>query len=179
MRNSSSRAAVRADKRLFAFPCSHSHFSCPKLTFPFFIKQNKTNSAVQLRHIPTGIVVKCQATRSRESNRKEARKLLAQRIDEHFNGDQARSVVVGQTKKKRADSAAKKSRRKYKKLAEEANNKEAGAGEEEVEAQAEDGDGQEAEKITEKRQLEVTREEEDMEVETRIEKKNQDPPPKT
>ncbi|KAJ2970164.1 hypothetical protein NUW58_g9779 [Xylaria curta] len=29
-------------------------------------KINKTNSAVQLKHTPTGLVVKCQATRSRQ-----------------------------------------------------------------------------------------------------------------
>ncbi|KAK0626868.1 RF-1 domain-containing protein [Immersiella caudata] len=82
-------------------------------------KINKTNSAVQLKHIPTGIVVKCQATRSRENNRKTARELLAAKLDELVNGDQSRNAIVGNVKKKRADSAAKKSRRKYRKLEEE------------------------------------------------------------
>ncbi|KAH7264121.1 hypothetical protein FSOLCH5_010362 [Fusarium solani] len=82
-------------------------------------KINKTNSAVQLKHIPTGIVVKSQATRSRDQNRKHARELLAQRVDEFHNGDQSRSAIVGKVKKKKADSASKKSRRKYKKLEEE------------------------------------------------------------
>ena len=81
--------------------------------------QNKTNSAVQLRHKPTGIVVKSQATRSREQNRKIARDLLAARLDEMVNGDQSRTAIVGSVKKQRSDSAAKKSRRKYKKLEEE------------------------------------------------------------
>jgi len=81
--------------------------------------QNKTNSAVQLKHIPTGIVIKCQATRSREQNRKTARELLAARLDEIVNGDKSRSAIVGDVKKRRADSAAKKSRRKYRKLEEE------------------------------------------------------------
>jgi len=74
---------------------------------------------VQLKHIPTGIVVKCQATRSREQNRKTARELLAARLDEIVNGDQSRTAIVGGFKKKRSDSAAKKSRRKYRKLEEE------------------------------------------------------------
>ncbi|KAM7206487.1 RF-1 domain containing protein [Naviculisporaceae sp. PSN 640] len=82
-------------------------------------KINKTNSAVQLKHIPTGIVVKCQETRSRDQNRKIARNLLAQKLDILHNGDQSRWAIVGDHKKKKADSAAKKSRRKYKKLAEE------------------------------------------------------------
>ncbi|KAF5659198.1 polypeptide chain release factor [Fusarium heterosporum] len=82
-------------------------------------KINKTNSAVQLKHVPTGIVVKSQATRSRDQNRKHARELLAQRVDELRNGDQSRSAIVGQVKLKKASSASKKSRRKYKKLEEE------------------------------------------------------------
>ncbi len=78
--------------------------------------QNKTNSAVQLIHKPTGIVIKSQATRSREQNRKIARDLLATRLDDLANGDKSRSAVVGSDKKKRADNAAKKSRRKYRQL---------------------------------------------------------------
>jgi len=81
-------------------------------------KINKTNSAVQLIHIPTGIVIKCQATRSREQNRKTARELLAARLDELRNGDQSRTAIVGNVKKKRSDSAAKKARRKYRMLEE-------------------------------------------------------------
>lgn len=83
------------------------------------IGQNKTASAVQLKHIPTGIVVKSQATRSREQNRKIARELLAAKLDILANGDQSRTAIVGSFKKKRADSAAKKARRKYRKLEEE------------------------------------------------------------
>ncbi|KAK4460862.1 RF-1 domain-containing protein [Cladorrhinum samala] len=82
-------------------------------------KINKTNSAVQLKHIPTGIVVKSQATRSRSQNRKIARDLLALKLDELQNGDQSRTAIVGDHKKKKAASKAKKSARKYKKLAEE------------------------------------------------------------
>ncbi|EQL01296.1 hypothetical protein G6O67_000238 [Ophiocordyceps sinensis] len=79
-------------------------------------KINKTSSAVQLRHVPTGIVVKSQATRSRSQNRKHARQILARRLDDLRHGDQSRAAAVGHVKKKRVDSAAKKSRRKYKKL---------------------------------------------------------------
>ncbi|KAK7421781.1 hypothetical protein QQX98_001996 [Neonectria punicea] len=82
-------------------------------------KINKTNSAVQLKHIPTGIVVKSQATRSRDQNRKNAREILAQRVDDLRNGDQSRAAIVGHVKQKKAASASKKSKRKYKKLEEE------------------------------------------------------------
>lgn len=88
--------------------------------------QNKTASAVQLKHIPTGIVVKSQATRSREQNRKIARELLAAKLDILANGEQSRTAIVGSVKKKRADSAAKKARRKYRRLEEEKARGEAG-----------------------------------------------------
>ncbi|MGQ9662830.1 MAG: peptide chain release factor family protein, partial [Kiritimatiellia bacterium] len=42
-------------------------------------KINKTSTAVQLKHVPTGIQVKCQATRSREVNRYLARRQLCDR----------------------------------------------------------------------------------------------------
>lgn len=42
---------------------------------------NKTNSSVSLTHLPTGIRVQAQPTRSREENRKIARKILAERLD--------------------------------------------------------------------------------------------------
>lgn len=81
-------------------------------------QQNKTNSAVQLKHIPTGIVVKCQDTRSREQNRKLAREHLAEKIDDLLNGDQSRSAVVARLKARKKSSAAKKSRRKHRDVAE-------------------------------------------------------------
>ena len=82
-------------------------------------KINKTNSAVQLRHIPTGIVVKSQATRSRSQNRTIARQLLADKLDDLAKGDQSRAAVVGAAKAKKRASSAKKSRRKYRKLEDE------------------------------------------------------------
>jgi protein subunit release factor B len=42
---------------------------------------NKTNSSVSLTHIPTGIRIQSQPTRSREENRKIARKILAEKLD--------------------------------------------------------------------------------------------------
>ncbi|KAL2878143.1 hypothetical protein SGCOL_006674 [Colletotrichum sp. CLE4] len=98
-------------------------------------KINKTSSAVQLKHIPTGIVVKSQATRSRSQNRKIAREILAEKIDNLQNGDQSRAAIVGDVKRKKAASASKKSKRKYRQLEEEKENNgasEAGAGEEAV-----------------------------------------------
>jgi len=52
-------------------------------------KINKTASCVQLRHAPSGTVVKCQRTRSREVNRWLARQELANRLLEKIEGEQS------------------------------------------------------------------------------------------
>ncbi|KAH8600867.1 RF-1 domain-containing protein [Bisporella sp. PMI_857] len=81
-------------------------------------KINKTASAVQLKHIPTGMVLKVQHTRSRSQNRKIAREMLAERVEMLEKGEASRAAVVGETKKKKKSSAVKKSRRKYRLLEE-------------------------------------------------------------
>lgn len=45
-------------------------------------KINKTSSCVYLKHIPTGIEIKCQSERSRKLNRQLARALLLKRLKE-------------------------------------------------------------------------------------------------
>ncbi|KAF7862977.1 uncharacterized protein EAF02_010526 [Botrytis sinoallii] len=97
-------------------------------------KINKTSSAVQLKHIPTGMVLKVQATRSRTQNRKIARQMLAERLELLEKGKESRVAIVGETKKKRKSSAVKKSKRKYRLLAEE---KAVKAGEDKAEEQEE------------------------------------------
>ncbi|KAF2865579.1 peptide chain release factor class I/class II, partial [Massariosphaeria phaeospora] len=81
-------------------------------------KINKTSSAVQLIHLPTGIVVKYQDTRSRSLNRKMARKILGDRIEELEKGEGARTRVKARQKGKKKASADKKKRRKYRGLSE-------------------------------------------------------------
>ncbi|MCJ1446781.1 MAG: hypothetical protein MMC23_007288 [Stictis urceolatum] len=79
-------------------------------------KINKTSSAVQLKHIPTGLVVKSQATRSRSQNRKVARTILSEKLEEMEKGDQSRTAIKADIKRKKKASAHKKSKRKYRAL---------------------------------------------------------------
>ncbi|XP_004690683.1 PREDICTED: probable peptide chain release factor C12orf65 homolog, mitochondrial [Condylura cristata] len=48
---------------------------------------NKTSNCVVLKHIPSGIVVKCHQTRSVDQNRKLARKILQEKVDVFYNGE--------------------------------------------------------------------------------------------
>lgn len=98
--------------------------------------QNKTNSAVQIVHKPTGIVVKSQATRSRSQNEKIAREILAEKVELLEKGDQSRLAIKREKERKRKASRAKKSRRKYRKL-EEAKRKEQEEGEKSLAAENE------------------------------------------
>lgn len=52
-------------------------------------KVNKTSSCVYLRHVPTGIEIKCQRERSRAVNRYLARKGLCDRIAERILGEKS------------------------------------------------------------------------------------------
>lgn len=79
-------------------------------------KINKTSSAVQLKHLPTGIVVKCQESRSRSHNRKVARKLLGERLEELELGEESRTAVKARERSRKKASADKKKRRKYRAL---------------------------------------------------------------
>ncbi|QPG75668.1 hypothetical protein FOA43_003026 [Brettanomyces nanus] len=79
-------------------------------------KINKTNSKVQLTHIPTGMVVTSQATRSRDQNRKIAREILAMKLDEIENGSHSRAQLLLARKQMVKRRAKRKTKAKYKKL---------------------------------------------------------------
>lgn len=50
---------------------------------------NKTANNVVLKHLPTGLVVKCHKSRSLQDNRKEARKILIAKLDDDLNGEES------------------------------------------------------------------------------------------
>ena len=59
-------------------------------------KVNKTNNCVYLKHVPTGIAVKCHVDRSRELNRFLARRELCDTVERQQTGRsaaQARDIL--------------------------------------------------------------------------------------
>lgn len=81
-------------------------------------KQNKTSSAVHLRHVPSGIQIKTQVSRSQALNRKFARRLLADKVEQMEKGSESRVEMKAEIKRKKKASRMKKTRRKYANLRE-------------------------------------------------------------
>lgn len=78
-------------------------------------KINKCNSKVQLKHLPTGIVVECQETRSRDQNRTIARQKLALKLAQWQNGGEPieREVAIQQWEKQSKRSKGRRSKIKH------------------------------------------------------------------
>ncbi|MCL5408488.1 MAG: peptide chain release factor-like protein [Candidatus Omnitrophica bacterium] len=73
---------------------------------------NKTSTAVYLKHLPTGIEVKCQNTRSQSLNRYFARKILVQKIEDQILGrlssEKQKIEKIKRQKRKRSKRAKEK-----------------------------------------------------------------------
>jgi len=73
---------------------------------------NKTSTCVQLKHIPTGIEVKCQEERSQSLNRYRARVLLAKKIEGIIKGaeseERQKIEKIRRQKRKRSKRAKEK-----------------------------------------------------------------------
>lgn len=69
-------------------------------------KVNKTSSCVYLKHLPTGIEVKCQQARSREMNRFLARRELCEKISHQIHQEKTKRQKeiekIRQQKKRRS-----------------------------------------------------------------------------
>lgn len=79
-------------------------------------KLNKTSSCVHLRHVPSGIVIKCQRERSRALNRFLARRRLCDRIEERILGEKS---VRRQKEEKIRRQKRRRSRRQKERMLEE------------------------------------------------------------
>ena len=75
-------------------------------------KINKTSSCVYLKHLPTGIEVKCQKSRSRELNRVYARRELCEKLEELLFQEKSKKQQaiekIRRQKKKRSRRAQEK-----------------------------------------------------------------------
>jgi protein subunit release factor B len=73
---------------------------------------NKTSTCVYLKHLPTGIEVKCQQERSQAMNRFLARRLLADKYEELIKGKESerkqRIEKIRRQKRKRSKRAKEK-----------------------------------------------------------------------
>ncbi|CAN9513189.1 unnamed protein product [Ophioblennius macclurei] len=69
---------------------------------------NKTSNCVVLKHIPTGIVVKCHQTRSVDVNRKRARDIMREKLDVVYKGELSEVI----TKKKESVQKKQEKRKK-------------------------------------------------------------------
>lgn len=72
---------------------------------------NKTSNNVVMKHLPTGIVVKCHETRSQTQNLKIAKEKLINKLDLLYNGEDA---VENQKKKLLMKKTLEKQRRQRK-----------------------------------------------------------------
>jgi len=77
---------------------------------------NKTTNAVFLRHLPTGVWVKCHESRSLDRNRKVARTMLIERLDEKLNGEQSVANQEKRNEALRSSIKKEKTRLKYEKI---------------------------------------------------------------
>ena len=76
-------------------------------------KTNKTSSVVRISHAPSGLQVRCGATRSRETNRWLARRMLAEAILERERG---RKSAAQQQREKIRRQKRRRSRRQKQKM---------------------------------------------------------------
>ncbi|CAE6470545.1 unnamed protein product [Rhizoctonia solani] len=83
---------------------------------------NKTSSSVSLIHRPTGIRVQCQATRSRDQNRKIARKIMLEKLDQLANPGLSKMGVQQEKIRAQKRQRAKKAKKRDKLRAEAGSN---------------------------------------------------------
>ncbi len=76
-------------------------------------KTNKTSSVVRLAHGPSGLAVRCGETRSRETNRWLARRMLAEAI---LSRERGRKTAAQQAREKKRRQKRRRSRRQKQRM---------------------------------------------------------------
>jgi peptide chain release factor len=76
-------------------------------------KVQKTSSCVYLKHLPTGIEVKCQKDRLRETNRLYARRLLCDIYEEKILNIKTKKQIKLEKIKKQKTRRKRRSKEKY------------------------------------------------------------------
>ena len=76
-------------------------------------KTNKTSNVVRLAHEPSGFMVRCGETRSRETNRWLARRMIAELI---LQREQGRQSAAQQAREKRRRQKRRRSRRQKQRM---------------------------------------------------------------
>ncbi|CAH8846630.1 unnamed protein product [Trichobilharzia szidati] len=73
---------------------------------------NTTANCVVLKHIPTGIVVKCQDSRELERNRELARRRLNDKLDVFYNGEESTIEQIRRKEKAKENQRYLKSKKR-------------------------------------------------------------------
>ena len=74
---------------------------------------NKMSNAVFLKHLPTGLWVKCHQQRSLEQNRRIARKLLVTKLDNFVNGENSVENQLKLLAREKLEKKKEKTKAKY------------------------------------------------------------------
>lgn len=70
-------------------------------------------------HLPTGIRIQCQETRSLQQNRRLARRILKEKVDQFLNPGESKHDLRWEKERLRKSNRKKKAKRKYAKEPEE------------------------------------------------------------
>jgi protein subunit release factor B len=113
-------ARLRSLRQPITLSDTHLHEQFTKSSGPGGQNVNKRDTCVRLVHLPTGISVRAADSRHQEINRREARRLLREKLDEHVNGEccEKRLKELAEREKKRKKYG--KAKKKYGKRVEEA-----------------------------------------------------------